>query len=79
MTQWKHENTETKNLSKKNRDIVAITRKLLNVLSGDDKVTLLSSVLSNEEQLNLKAIRQMIIDIKQFVGDDNKFANSKAL
>ena len=44
---------------------IYITRKLSNTLSGDDKFALLSSVSSENEQLNSQARPPVIPDMKQ--------------
>ena len=44
---------------------IDITGRLSNILSGDDEFALLSFVLYENKQLNLKARPRMITDIKQ--------------
>ena len=38
MKQWKHENAERNNLSNNDSDILAVTRKSVNVASSDDEI-----------------------------------------
>ena len=67
------------NMSNYHREIVDMTRKILNVLSGNNICGLLSSVLTETQQIKLSAVSPMTDSVQKYIDDEKCEDEQKAL
>ena len=79
LAQWSCADKATNEISKYQLAIVKLTRKILNVLSGHNICGLLSSVLTETQQIKLSAVSPMIDSVHQYINDENCEHKQKAL